>query len=150
MKQVERYSRKLRTLLSKENIENWSTARDKKQFCLSLVDNPIHSDIEKKILSETLNSLIKKKADDRFSEYKVGDKVSILQRGKRYPATITGQHCKDSLAVAPHQPLPQSKTGEQALTFKRAREQVFTRMDGKEFSRICPTPLLRNKALLIK
>lgn len=137
MRKAEVYTRKLRTLLSPENIESWVKAQDKKTFCLSLVSERKHSEIENQILSEVLNNLLGKKAEDKFSEFKIGDRVSIVQQGQRYPATITKQLCNDRLAVSPHDPLPNTDGSEEQLIFKRAREQVFTRMDGNTFSRLC-------------
>lgn len=136
MKKAEIYTQKLRTLLTPQNIEDWVTAQDKKDLCLSLVNERKNSDIENQILSEVLNNLLSKKAEDKFSEFKIGDRVSILQQGQHYPATITKQLCNDSLAVSPHAPLPYVDMTDEPLVFKRAREQVFTRMDGNTFSRL--------------
>ncbi|EAR62346.1 hypothetical protein [Neptuniibacter caesariensis] len=143
---VDLFSQQLRSLVTDQNIEQWAKATDKQQFCQSLLPENRFNDLEKSVLCATLSSLLEKKAEDRFTVYNVGDQVLIRKNGIKHPAKVVEKLCDNSLVVLPHN----EECHSQALTFRRSKDPFFSRMEGKEFSRICPTPLLRNKALLIK
>ena len=143
---VDLFSQQLRSLVTDQNIEQWAKATDKQQFCQSLLPENRFNELEKSVLSAALSSLLEKKAEDRFTVYNVGDQVLIRKNGIKHPAKVVEKLSDNSLVVLPHN----EECHSQALTFSRSKDPFFSRMEGKEFSRICPTPLLRNKALLIR
>ncbi len=134
MSNIERCSRTIRSLITDENTAHWNKARDKQAFCTSIVEPFAKQGVEIQILSEVVHSLLKRRAEDMFASYKIGDKVAIFSLGKFHPAKVTEQRGRDSILVTP---INEQSTN--PLLFTRSRDNVFTRMDGNTFSRIYST-----------
>lgn len=141
-KKVELFSQHLRSHINDENIQLWAKSVDKLKFCRSLIAEKRFNDFEKSILSVTLSSLFEKKAEDRFTKYNIGDEVLIRKNGIKHLAKVIAKPCENQLVV-----LPDNSDHHQGLVFKRTKDPFFSRMEGKEFSRICPIPLISDKAL---
>lgn len=128
---IENYSKQIRTLVNDTNIENWSHAKNKQDFCTALVESFSNSKLTLEILRDVLNNLLSKKAEDRFAEYLVGEEVSILHQGRYHPATIISKNGDEEISVKKTQ-----HNIEEVLVFTRSKEKVFIHMEGNKFSRL--------------
>lgn len=136
---IERLNRRIRDVITDTSISNWISASDKKTYCRELLGALEEHELVLEILTNVVQDLMERKAEDRFAKFHKGDGVSILGQGRCIPATIIEAR-PDKITVqvddisgeGVFSPNPASEQ----LIFNRSHDQVFIHIEGHKLSRL--------------
>lgn len=136
------FHRRIREVVIDENLPGWVSASDKQAYCRELLGPLNEHEVVISILTEVIDELLQRKAEDKYAIYKKGSGVSILESGHCIPATVIENRNDDTLIVqidsvfkdGSFKPNLEGDT----ITFQRAHDHVYIHLEGRKLSRLVP------------
>ncbi|MAY41586.1 MULTISPECIES: hypothetical protein [unclassified Neptuniibacter] len=130
----------VREVINKENAAQWFSSNDHRAFSQSLIGPLNEHDIVASILVDVIDELLQRKAEDMFADYRVGEGVTILEKGHSIPATVINHEDKykvvvqlDKIAADGH--FERDQQGEQ-INFHCSHDSVYVHFEGRSLSRL--------------
>lgn len=138
---VNKFNTLIRQAVNDNNAAAWQAAIDHRAFCAQLISSLESHDLVKSILIDVIDSLLKRKAEDMYGTYAVGDGVTILEKGHCLPATIIDRGGDanalkvqlDKVFDDGH--FEQDNCGK-VINFKRSHHKVYVHLEGRSLSRL--------------
>ena len=130
----------VREVINKENAVQWFSSNDHRAFSQSLIGPLNEHDIVVSILVDVIDELLQRKAEDMFADYRVGEGVTILEKGHSIPATVINHEDKskvvvqlDKISADGH--FERDQQGEQ-INFHCSHDSVYVHFEGRSLSRL--------------
>lgn len=137
---INQINRIVRKVINSENATKWHSSKDHRAFSQSLIGPLNEHDIVVSILIDVIDELLQRKAEDLFADYRVGEGVTILEKGHSIPATVVNHEDKskvvvqlDKIAADGH--FERDQQGEQ-INFHCSHDSVYVHFEGRSLSRL--------------
>lgn len=137
---INQFHRRIREVVIDANLPGWVSANNKHEYCRELLAPLDEHEVVINILTEVIDELLQRKAEDKYAIYKTGSGVSILENGHCIPATVVESKSDDTLMVqidsvfndGSFKPNPEGEI----VSFHRAHDNVYIRLEGRKLSRL--------------
>ncbi len=137
---INQFNRRIREVVIDANLPGWVSADNKHEYCRELLGPLDEHEVVINILTEVIDELLQRKAEDKYAIYKTGSGVSILESGHCIPATVIENRKDESLIVqidsvfsdGSFKPNPEGDT----VTFQRAHDHVYIHLEDRKLSRL--------------
>ena len=137
---INQFNRRIREVVIDTNLPGWVSANDKHEYCRELIGLQGEHEVVINILTEVVDELLRRKAEDKYAIYRTGSGVSILENGHCIPATVIENRNDHTLVVqldsvfedGSFKPNPEGDT----VIFQRAHDHVYIHLEGRKLSRL--------------